>query len=59
MVVIMFLVLTVLAVYAGIFSFGFGYRFADFLREGRRTPEEIARREADLRYAAMFRMRKV
>lgn len=57
MVVIMFLVLTVLAVYAGIFMVGLGYRSADFIFD-RRDPEAVQRWNLDRRYARLMMGRR-
>lgn len=53
MVVIMFLVLTVLAVYAGIFVGALAYRVADRFIETR-DPEAIKRWGLDKRYARLM-----
>lgn len=55
MVVVMTLVLLVLAIYSGIFTFGLGYRCADFIRDGIRSPAETARRRRDAGYVRALR----
>jgi hypothetical protein len=53
MVVIMFLVLTVLAVYAGIFIGALGFRAADRIFD-KRDPEAVQRWNLDRRYARLM-----
>lgn len=58
MVVIMFLVLTVLAIYAGIFMGALGFRAADRILD-KRDPEAVKRWGLDKRYARLMMGRKV
>lgn len=54
MVVIMFLVLTVLAVYAGIFVGALAYRVAGLICEEKRDPETVKRWGLDRKYSKLL-----
>lgn len=54
MVVIMFLVLTVLAVYAGIFVGALAYRVAGLMLDEKRDPEAVKRWGLDRRYSKLL-----
>jgi len=58
MVVIMFLVLTVLAVYVGIFVGALAYRVAGWICDERRDPEAIKRWGLDRRYSKLLMGRR-
>lgn len=57
MVIMMFLALTILAIYAGIFVGMMGYRLADRIIE-RRDPEAIKRWGLDRRYSRLMMGRR-
>ena len=57
MVIIMFLLLTVLAVYAGIFMGALGFKAADRIFD-KRDPEAVQRWNLDRRYARLMMGRK-
>lgn len=58
MVVIMFLVLTGLAVYAGIFVGALAYRVASLVSDEKRDPEAVKRWGLDRRYSRLMMGRR-